>query len=90
MNKVECKKYIRRAYQQLIAHNKSMTPENIEIELKNVLNEESKIYIAYSKLAMHNLNRSATEITAKQLTKQIDVIKKLYSPMDVISKSKIL
>ena len=84
MNKQECKKYLKRAYYSLIKQSKSMTPENIEIAMKN----ESEIYIAYAKLAMHNLNNSATVITANQLAAQIDIIPRIYKQQDVVEKSK--
>lgn len=90
MNKVECKKYIRRAYSQMALQSKSMTPENIAIEMERQINNESKVYIAYAKLAMHNLIKSASEINEKQLTSQIDVISKIYNKSDIVEKSKKL
>lgn len=88
MNKQECKKYIKRAYYRLIKQSKSMTPENIAIAMKNEIDYESEIYIAYAKLAMHNLNNSATVITAKQLAAQIDVIPRIYKQQEVAGKFK--
>lgn len=88
MNKNECKKYINRACCRLLSQNKSMTSENLEIEMKKVINDEADVYIAYGKLAIHNLNKSATEITIRELLKQIDVIPKIYNPKDIIIKSK--
>lgn len=90
MNKNECKKYIKRAFNRMKIQSKSMTPENIAIEMKREIDNESEIYIAYAKLAMHNLNNSATEITAKQLAMQIDVVPQIYNPIDAIIKSKSL
>lgn len=88
MNKQECKKYLKRAYYSLIKQSKSMTPENIAIAMKNEIDYESEIYIAYAKLAMHNLNNSATVITANQLAAQIDIIPRIYKQQDVVEKSK--
>lgn len=90
MNKIECKKYIRRAYERLSYQGKSMNPENLAKEMEKEINNESKIYIAYAKIAMHNLNNSANDITAKDLIEQIDVIHKLYSKIDVIIKAENL
>jgi len=90
MNKNECKKYINRACCRLLSQNKSMTSENLEIEMKKVINDEADVYIAYGKLAIHNLKKSATEITIRELLKQIDVIPKIYNQIDVIIKSKKL
>ncbi len=87
MNKHECKKYITRAYNRLVIQSKSMNPENLAIEMDRVIKSESKIYTAYAKLAIHNLNKSATKITAKQLMAQIDVIPKIYNQTDVIIKA---
>lgn len=88
MNKQECKKYLKRAYYRLIKQSKSMTPENIAIAMKNEIDYENEIYIAYAKLAMHNLNNSATVITAKQLVSQIDVIPRIYKQQDIVKKLK--
>lgn len=90
MNKNECKKYVKRAYSQMAFQSKSMTPENIAIEMEKQINNESKVYIAYAKLAMHNLNKSASKTTAKQLAAQIDIIPQIYNELEVIMKSKTL
>lgn len=90
MNKSECKKYIKRAYSRMAFQSKEMTPENIAIEMEREIKNESKYFIAYAKLAMHNLNNSASEITAKQLEAQIDVIPKVYNEVEVIIKAKEL
>lgn len=88
MNKTELKKYIKRAYARMEYQSKAMTPENIAIEMDREIKNESKIYIAYAKLAMHNLNKSASKVTAKQLAAQIDVIPNVYSQIDVMLKAK--
>lgn len=90
MNKTELKKYIKRAYARMKYQSKTMTPENIAIEMDREIKNESKIYIAYAKLAMHNLNKSASKVTAKQLADQIDVIPNVYSQIDVMLKAKKL
>lgn len=90
MNKSECKKYIKRSYSRMAFYSKTMTPKNIAIEMEREINQERKVYIAYAKVAMHNLNKSATEITAKQLTSEIDTITRLYNQLDVMTKAKAL
>lgn len=90
MNKNECKKYIKRAYTRMLVESKEMTPRNIAIEMEKEIKDESKVYIAYAKLAMHNLNKSASEITSKQLKEQIDVIPNIYSKIEVLSKAEKL
>ena len=90
MNRNECKKYIKRAYSRLLFQNKTMNPENLAIEMEREIKEESKLYTAYAKLAMHNLNKSASEITANQLVAQIDIIPKIYSQADVIVRTQKL
>lgn len=84
MNKVECKKYIRRAFRKIKNQNKSMTPQNLAIEMERTIKEETSMYIAYGKLAMHLLNKSATEITAKQLASEVDVIPTIYNSREII------
>ena len=84
MNKVECKKYIRRAFRKMKSQNKSMTPQNLAIEMERVIKEETSIYIAYGKIAMHLLNKSANEITAKQLASEIDVIPTVYNNREIV------
>ena len=90
MNKVECKKYIRRAFRKMKNQNKNMTPQNLAIEMEREIKEEALIYMAYGELAMHLLNKSATEITAKQLASEVDVIPSIYSNSEIILKSKNL
>lgn len=90
MNKVECKKYIRRAFRKMKNQNKSMIPQNLAIEMERAIKEETSIYIAYGKIAMHLLSKSATQITAKQLASEVDVIPTIYSNSEIILKSKNL
>ena len=68
MNKNECKKYLKKAYKQVIAHNKSITPKNIEDEMKKVIDEQGVEYIAYAKIAVDNMKTSDNYvITIKDL-----------------------
>ena len=90
MNKNECKKYLRRAFWNLEKKNKDMTPKNLEIEMEREIRGDGALYIAYGKIAMHLLNKSATEITAKQLETEIDTIPSVYSDSEIILKSKNL
>ena len=57
---------------------KSITTENIELEIMNSINKDADIFVAYAKIALYNLQNSATEITVEQLIKQIDIIPTIY------------
>lgn len=87
MNKRECKKYIKQAFHVLSSQNMSMNPKNLEICMKKVIKQEERIYVAYGKMAMYLLNNSATDITAKQLAEEIDVIPRIYSEIDLVNKT---
>ncbi len=79
MNKQECKKYVRRAYKRLIKLNKELNEGNIEHEMKKVLEDQIKEYIAYSKIAVRNMKNSGNiEITLKDILAQIDILPKIY------------
>lgn len=89
MNKIECKKILKKAYRQVIAHDKSITPSSIEEEIKVVINEHSLEYIAYSKLAINNMQHSANDtITLKDLLAEIDILPRIYTKRLAIEKSK--
>ena len=85
MNKVECKKYIRKALKKIYAKNININVENLERCMKEVINEESGLYIAYGKMALHILENSATDINAKALISELDVIPRLYSEYEIIN-----
>ena len=79
MNKQDCKKYLRRAYKNIINTNKSLTPENIEFEMKKEIKKQGLEYIAYSKIAVSNMLSSANStITLNDLLEEIDVLVKIY------------
>ena len=79
MNKQECKKYVRRPYKRLIKLNKELNEGNIEHEMKKVLEEQIKEYIAYSKIAVRNMKNSGNiEITLKDILAQIDILPEIY------------
>ncbi|MCI8999635.1 MAG: hypothetical protein HFJ26_01560 [Clostridia bacterium] len=85
MNKQECKKYMRKAYKRVINSNKTLSEENIEIEMKNVLNEEIMEYITYSKIAVHNMIKSGNlKITLKDILAQIDILPTIYSKYNIV------
>ena len=89
MNKTECKKILKKAYKQAIAHNKNTTPSSIEEEMKNVLKEHGLEYIAYSKIAINNMQNSANDIiTLKDLLEEIDILPRIYTKRLAIEKSK--
>lgn len=90
MNKIECKKYIRKAFRKMKNQNKSMTPQNLAIEMERAIKEDSSMYIAYGKIAMHLLNKSATQITAKQLVSEVDVIPIIYNSEEIVLNAKKL
>lgn len=79
MNKIECKKYLRRAYKNIVNSNKEITPENIENEMKKEIKKQASEYIEYSKMAVNNMLNSANSIiTLNDLLEEIDVLIKLY------------
>lgn len=88
MNKTECKKYLRRGYKKAIAHKKSITPKNIEDEMRNAMKEEAEGYIAYSKIAVRNMQECANDIiTLKDLMNEIDILPTIYSERTAIDYS---
>lgn len=90
MNRNECKKYIKRAYNKMKEQKKDMTPDIIAKQMEMEINYDAVVYISYAKVAMHNLNKSATEITAYQLQKQVDVLLDLFKESEIIFKAKNL
>lgn len=91
LNRAECKKYLRRAYKQTIAHNKSITPKNIEDEIKKVIKQQSEKYITFAKIAVDNMQKSANDhITIEDLMSEIDVLPRIYTETDAIEKAKNL
>ena len=46
MNKQDCKKYIKRAYKNLINSNKEITPDNMEKEMIKEIKKQGSEYIA--------------------------------------------
>ncbi len=86
MNKQECKKYLKRAYKRIMEYNKSLNTTNIEYEMENVTKEQMTEYIAYSKIAIHNMQKSGNlEIKLKDLLSQIDILPKIYSKDQAIN-----
>lgn len=86
MNKQECKKYFKRAYKRIMEHNKSLNTTNIEYEMENVTKEQMTEYIAYSKIAIYNMQNSGNlEIKLKDLLSQIDILPKIYSKDQAIN-----
>lgn len=91
MNKSECKRYLKKAYKQVIAHNKSITPKNIEEEMKNVIKEQADEYISYSKIAVDTMQNSANDIiTLHDLLEEIDILPKIYTKVTAISMARNL
>ena len=79
MNKQDCKKYIKRAYKNLIDSNKEITPDNMEKEMIKEIKKQGSEYIAYSKIAVSNMLNSANSlITLNDLLEEIDVLVKIY------------
>ena len=90
-NKTECTKYLRRAYKQIIAHNKSVTTKNIEDEMKEVIKQQSEEYIAFAKIAVDNMRTSANGfISIEDLINEIDVLPRIYTKLEAIEKAKNL
>ncbi len=89
MNRTKCKKYLTKAYTHTIAQNKSITPENIEMEMKKVIEQENLEYIAYSKIAVYDMQNSANEmITLNDLLKEVDILPEVYTKMAAILRAK--
>lgn len=84
MNKTECKKYLRKAFNNIKKQNKTITIENLEREMNKIIEIDSNIYIDYSKIALKNLLAAPNEITAQNLTEQIDIIQKIYTERQII------
>ena len=79
MNKQDCKKYIKRAYKNLINSNKEITQDNMEKEMIKEIKKQGSEYIAYSKIAVSNMLNSANSlITLNDLLEEIDVLVKIY------------
>lgn len=79
MNRQDCKKYLRRAYKNLMSANKKITPDNIENEMIKEIKKQGSEYIAYSKIAVSNmLNSANSTITLNDLLEEIDVLVKIY------------
>lgn len=63
-----------------IVHKKSITPKNIEDEMRKAMEEEGEEYIAYSKIAVSNMQQCANdEITLNDLISEIDILPAIYS-----------
>ena len=91
VNKTECKKYLARAYKRAILHNKSITTQNIETEMINVINNQAKEYIAYCKIAIYNWQNSAnSSIKLKDLYDEIEILSDLYNNTSAIKRAKEL
>ena len=87
MNKRECKKYIRKAFSNLKAHQKKISIENLSMEMDKVIEQEKQVYIAYAKIGLYLIKNSANEITANEIIKEIDVIPQVYSLDDLLKKA---
>lgn len=91
MNRSECKKYIRKAYKRIINSNKTLNEVNIEYEMRNILNEQIEVYVAYYKIAVHNMKNSGNiEVTLKDILSQIEILQTIYPKYDAINISKKL
>lgn len=89
MNKSECKKYLRKAYKKVIVHGKDITPKNIEEDMKRILEEQGQEYIAYSKIAVRNIQNSANgTIDLKNLLGEIDILPQIYTKVMAIDRAK--
>ena len=91
MNKIECKKYLKRAYKRLKVKNKSITPKNIEDEMVKVISKQALEYVSYAKIATYNMLNSANKnFGVEDLLEEIDVIGKIYSKDKAFEKAKNL
>ena len=91
MNRAVCKKFLRLAYLQAIAHNKIINTKNIEDEMNSVIEKQSREYIAFSKIAVHNLENSANnKIDLNDLLNEIDILPAIYTKITAIERAKNL
>lgn len=90
MDLVKCKKIINKAAKEVEKNNKKITYNTIENEMKKIMEEELKLYIAYAKLAINTLRSSATPLTAKTLIEEIDVMPKIYPEKEALFNAKLL
>lgn len=84
MNKTECKKYLRKAFNNIKKQNKSITIENLENEMRKQINKESENYIDCSKIALNNLLNSANDIKVADLIGQVDIVTQIYDERQLI------
>lgn len=88
MDKKECKKYLARSYRKILKSKKNLSTSNIEIEMKNVMNEQILEYIAYSKIAVNNIQKSGNlKVKLKDILSQIDILPQIYSKEFAIKKA---
>ena len=90
MNNNECKRYIKKSLSNLIKSKKVINPENIGLEMDKEINDDKELYIAYAKVAVHNLCNSANNITINDVLEEVDIIPRLYSYVQVIHKANTL
>ena len=91
MNKLECKRYIKIAYKNLINYNRNISISNIESEMKKVISEQMEEYIAYTKIAVRNMKNSGNlEISLKDILEEIDILLKIYTKDYAINEAKKL
>lgn len=92
MNKLICKKYIKKAYNNLVLFNKDITEQNMEEEMKYVIDKDIEEYIAYSKIAVNNMKNSCLidGIKLKSLLSEIDILPQIYTKVAAIEKAKKL
>ena len=71
--------YAETAILQLKAKKKIITTEDTIKKVNYILNKEKRIIIAYIKIALHNIENDQREITVKEIEKQIQELKDLYT-----------
>ena len=90
MNKIECKKYLKRTIKKLLINNQDLTIQNLKTKIQEEIEKDSSFYIAYSLIALHTLQNSGALITAEELEREIDIVTKLYDKQEAIIKAKNL
>lgn len=87
MNKRECKRIINKAVKNITKQSKRLNYSNLEREIKNIVNKEATLYIAYGKVALEALNSSANTIENFDMASEIDVLKELYDDHLILNRA---
>ena len=74
-------------YIKLKRKNKKITARAVEKEIEKITNKNKRIIMAYTKVALDNLRNVTNEITIKEMERQIQELKDLYTTEKLIEKA---